>query len=436
MASSFNEKFIVIPHYIPKPSKRRHGTVIGKVRFVVAHDTDNPGATALDHAKHYANTPDAKSVSAHLFVDDKEIRECVPALTAPAEKAWHVLYSVPKDNELYGVNANDAAIGVEYCIGDNIDADKAYAKYVWVIAKICFQFQLDPSKDVVGHFFLDPERRDDPIKGLSRSRRTYEQLLRDIVTEYNECTGNITAPVLNQTVASGTATTAVRLNVRKAPNTRADLVQVLPPNTAVAYTAIIQNGEPVNNNPIWYKDANDNYFWSGGTKQDSNTFVSQPPAAINQPAFSPDQKCFDFIKKWEGLELQAYQDSAGIWTIGYGTILYEDGTPVRKGDVITKERAVLLLQKEVNEKSTAVNAALNATNINQNQYDALVSFSYNVGITGFKNSTLLKRIKNSSSDPTIRDAFLMWDKATVDGQLVEVQGLLNRRKEEADLYFS
>ncbi|HEX5149925.1 MAG TPA: N-acetylmuramoyl-L-alanine amidase [Parafilimonas sp.] len=435
MASSFNEKFVIIPHYIPKPSKRRHGTAIGKVRFVVAHDTGNPGATALNHAKHYTNTPDLKSVSAHLFVDDKEIRECVPALTAPPEKAWHVLYGVPKDNELFGVNANDAAIGVEYCYGDNIDADKAYAKYVWVLAKICFQFQLDPSKDIVGHFFLDPARRNDPVNALALSRRTYDQLLRDVVTEYNECTGNVMPPVINESAEAGTIVTAVRLNVRKAPSTRAEVVQVLPANISVPYVAVIQNGEAVNNNPIWYKDVNENFFWSGGTKQDTNSTLAQPVPVTNFFSLAPDQTCFDFIKKWEGLRLRAYQDSAGIWTIGYGTISYEDGTPVRQDDVITKERAELLLQKEVKEKSIGVNAAVSTIEINQNQYDALVSFAYNVGIGGLKGSTLLKRVKANPSDPAIRDAFMLWDKARVDGQLVVVPGLVNRRKEEADLYF-
>lgn len=263
---SFLDKYNVVQNLIRKPSKRRSGLATNKIRFIVAHDTGNKGSTAANNVTYYTNTPDKESRSAHIFVDDKQIIECVPALTAPPEKAWHVLYSVPKDNELFGVNANDAAIGVEYCYGTNIDADKAYDKYVWVLAKLCFTFQLDPSKDVVGHFFLDPARRDDPVNALAFSRRTYDQLLKDIVTEYNECIGVPVQPALDITQQQGIVVTAVRLNMRKAPNTRAEIIQVLPANTAIPFSAIINNGQSVNNNPLWYKDINGFFFWSGGIK--------------------------------------------------------------------------------------------------------------------------------------------------------------------------
>jgi len=239
-----------------------------EIKFLVAHDTGNKNSTAAGNVKFYINSRDTQSASAHIFVDDKEIIECVPALTGPTEKAWHVLYNVPKDNELYGVNANDAAIGVEYCFGDNIDADKAYEKYLWVLAKLCFQFNLDPAKSIVGHFFLDPARKTDPVTGLAQSRRTYEKLLRDIVDEYNACTGNVPAvanmPVV--TPAAGNVTTTVRLNVRSEPNTRAAVKQVIAAHTVVPYAGIVANGEPINNNPVWYQDANGSFFWSGGVK--------------------------------------------------------------------------------------------------------------------------------------------------------------------------
>lgn len=267
MAGVFKNKFSITPQYLPKPSKRRSGLLISKVKFIVAHDTGNPKSSAAANVRFYINSKDEMSASAHLFVDDKEIIECVPAITAPPEKAWHVLYSVPRDNELYGVNANDAAIGVEYCYGENIDADKAYAKYLWTIAKICFDFELDPAKAIVGHCFLDPKRKTDPVTGLIHSRRTYDQLLRDIVTEYNDCAGIVTAPpALIVKPDAGTVTVAVKLNVRKEPNTRADRVQELAPGTVIEFAGIISNGQPVNNNPVWYKDMNGNYFWSGGVK--------------------------------------------------------------------------------------------------------------------------------------------------------------------------
>jgi lysozyme len=151
---------------------------------------------------------------------------------------------------------------------------------------------------------------------------------------------------------------------------------------------------------------------------------------------TPGSTCFDFIKSREGLKLTAYQDSAGIWTIGYGTIIYEDHTPVKKGDVITLQRAEQLIEGEIIAKSAKVNAALGNARVNQNQYDALVSFAYNVGTGALLSSTLLKLVKANPADPKIRDAFMVWNKAHVNGKLVAVKGLTNRRAAEADLYFS
>jgi N-acetylmuramoyl-L-alanine amidase len=262
----FKEKFIISARYIPKPSKRRSGLMANKIRFLVAHDTGNRNSTATQNVSYYINSKDTESASAHIFVDDKQIIECIPALTGPPEKAWHVLYNVPKDNELYGVNANDAAIGVEYCFGENIDADKAYEKYVWVLAKLCYVFGLDPSRDITGHFFLDPKRKTDPVTGLAQSRRTYDKLLSDIVLEYNECTGKVSAAVLNALAESDTVTTTVRLNLRSQPSTRGSIVETVPANTVLQYDGIIEQGEPVNNNTKWYKTADGKYFWSGGVK--------------------------------------------------------------------------------------------------------------------------------------------------------------------------
>jgi N-acetylmuramoyl-L-alanine amidase len=265
----FNEKFIVTPRYIPAPSRRRAAIPLTQVRFLVAHDTGNPGSSAAANVKFYINTcqtvEPAKTASAHLFVDDKEILECVPALTGTPEKAFHVLKAVTKDNELFGINANDGAVGVEYCYGGNIDADKAYEKYVWVLARLCFQFGLNPAKDIVGHFFLDPARKTDPLTGLAKSRRTYEQLLRDVAKEFEESSGAAlpAAPALPPT---GEVTVTAKLNLRKEASTRSAIVEVVSPGTKLKYTEIVLRGEPVNNNPIWYKRDNGSYFWSGAVK--------------------------------------------------------------------------------------------------------------------------------------------------------------------------
>jgi lysozyme len=151
---------------------------------------------------------------------------------------------------------------------------------------------------------------------------------------------------------------------------------------------------------------------------------------------APDDQCFEFIKDREGLRLKAYQDSAGIWTIGYGSIIYEDKKPVKKGDTITLQRADKLIEREISAKSAKVNAALGNVSVDQNQFNALVSFAYNVGTGALLSSTLLKRVRANPDDPKIRDAFMMWNKAHINGKLVAVKGLTKRRVAEADLYFS
>ena len=240
------------------------------VRFIVAHDTGNPGSTARQNVRFYNNTPNPDRVaSAHLFVDHREIIECIPALTGsgPPEKAYHVLYSVPRDDQLFGVNANDAAIGVEYCYGGSIDADEAYRKYVWVMAFACARFALDPRTSIVGHFVLDPQRKTDPMSGLGQSHRLYEQLLRDVVDEYEACSGNPLDPTHPN--ATGTfprnVTARVRLNIRRGqPNTLAPIHETVQPGTSLIAAAAEPRGQPVNNNPVWYRDPNGNFFWSGG----------------------------------------------------------------------------------------------------------------------------------------------------------------------------
>jgi N-acetylmuramoyl-L-alanine amidase len=276
----FKAKYTITPRYLPAPSKRRSGDAMSPgVRFVVAHDTGNPKSTAAGNVGYFTSSANDMSASAHLFVDDKEIIECVPALTASPEKAWHVRYNVPIDNHMFGLEANDAAIGVEYCYGGNINADEAYRKYIWVIAYICHKFGLNPEKAIVGHFMLDPTRKTDPVSGLAQSRRTYEQLLRDVVAEYHACRGEPpppAQPVPAETAEKGQATATMRLNIRKgAPSTRADVYQVVDAGTKLDYVATVANGEKINGNADWFKDANGNYFWNGGTDK-ADPMAKQP----------------------------------------------------------------------------------------------------------------------------------------------------------------
>ena len=142
---------------------------------------------------------------------------------------------------------------------------------------------------------------------------------------------------------------------------------------------------------------------------------------------TPSQKAIDIIKKWEGCKLTAYQCSAGRWTIGFGSTMYQDGTKVKQGDKISKEKAEKLLMWEVSRKSAIIKA-----NMSQNQFDALCSFSYNVGIGALLDSILYKKVRLNPNDKTIKDEFLRWNR--VKGKVID--GLTNRRIDEAKLYFS
>jgi lysozyme len=132
----------------------------------------------------------------------------------------------------------------------------------------------------------------------------------------------------------------------------------------------------------------------------------------------------NLIKKCEGLRLQAYKCAAGVWTIGYG----HTGN-VKEGDVITQSKADELLAADLVRFESAVNSELQ--NITQNQFDALVSFAFNVGVNAFKTSTLLKKAKLNPADNSIRNEFLKW----VNAGGRPLDGLKKRREQEAELYF-
>jgi len=138
----------------------------------------------------------------------------------------------------------------------------------------------------------------------------------------------------------------------------------------------------------------------------------------------------DIIKKHEGLRLQAYLCPAGVPTIGYGNTFYEDGSRVKMGDRITRDRAEKLLLHVVEAFAVQVDRLITAK-INANQRAALVSFAYNVGIGNLQRSTLLRKVNANPNDPSIRIEFMKWTKAR--GQVL--RGLVVRRQDEANLYF-
>lgn len=133
----------------------------------------------------------------------------------------------------------------------------------------------------------------------------------------------------------------------------------------------------------------------------------------------------NLIKAHEGLRLQAYCCPAGIYTIGYGHT-----AGVRRGDVIDERKAEQLLAEDLKKFEAVVNRE--CPSVNQNQFDALVSFTFNLGETNLRKSTLLKCVKANPNGQNIYTEFLRWNKSK--GEVLP--GLIRRRKAEADLYFS
>ena len=131
------------------------------------------------------------------------------------------------------------------------------------------------------------------------------------------------------------------------------------------------------------------------------------------------------IKEFEGLRLKAYQCPGGVWTIGYGHT-----TGVRPGMVITEAQAEEYLKADLIVFERYLNGLGLA--LNQNQFDALVSFIYNVGTGNFSNSTLLRKVRANPQDNSIMDEFLRW----VYSKGRVLPGLQRRRLDEMKLYFS
>jgi len=131
----------------------------------------------------------------------------------------------------------------------------------------------------------------------------------------------------------------------------------------------------------------------------------------------------DLLKFFEGCELVAYQDSVGVWTIGYG---HTKG--VTPGMTITQEEAEQMLESELTEYEGYVEKYVTVP-LTQNQFDALVVWVYNLGPTNFRNSTLLKEL-NSGNYNAAGTEIKRWNKA--GGKVLA--GLVKRREAEAELF--
>jgi lysozyme len=161
----------------------------------------------------------------------------------------------------------------------------------------------------------------------------------------------------------------------------------------------------------------------------------------------------ELIKHYEGIHdgdlkkigLQPKMCPAGIWTVGYGRALKDENGKWLIGEAgkgkaytmypnLTEEQAEIML----NEDCKIYGDRLNSMDLclSQHEFDALVSFTYNVGFSNFKKSTLLQYILTHNTYDNIKYAFRMWNKARVKGKLIALPGLTLRRESEANMYIN
>ena len=150
--------------------------------------------------------------------------------------------------------------------------------------------------------------------------------------------------------------------------------------------------------------------------------------AIDQMTVSPF--AVDLICGFEGKRLAAYDDGVGVWTIGFGTTVYPNGIKVKKGDTCTEAQAKVYMAHDLKKFELAVNNAVKIP-LNQNQFDALVSLTYNIGTNAFSESTLVKKL-NANDIHGAANQFDVW----VNAGGKRMQGLVNRRVKEKALFLS
>lgn len=135
------------------------------------------------------------------------------------------------------------------------------------------------------------------------------------------------------------------------------------------------------------------------------------------------------IKHFEGYFDKAYQDTGGVWTIGWGTISYPNGTAVKQGDVCNANQATSWLQFDLDDAIRAIDHLVKVP-ISNNSFCALLSFAYNVGDEALATSTLLRRLNTGENINEVAHEFGKWihDNGRV------IAGLVNRRNAEAQLF--
>jgi len=176
--------------------------------------------------------------------------------------------------------------------------------------------------------------------------------------------------------------------------------------------------------------AGDQIIAANGLSIFAQSFGFTLPSLTVTGQWDISEKGYALIRDMEGFRGEAYLDTGGVWTIGFGTIKYPDGSRVRKGDVCTRGQAEVWLKND----SAWVDACLDKhvkVAVSQNHFDALASFVYNIGESAFIKSTMLTLINNSN----FSSAASQFDRWIYDNGK-EIKGLVNRRAKEKTLFLS
>ena len=145
--------------------------------------------------------------------------------------------------------------------------------------------------------------------------------------------------------------------------------------------------------------------------------------------------CTTLLKQFEGFRASPYLDSVGVPTIGYGTIQYPGGEAVQMSDpAITEPQGIQFLDYQLSLKSQVIAPRFQRP-VSLHQGAAMLSLTYNIGSGAFGTSSVLRKF-NAGDIAGAADAFLLWDKGTVDGQLVVIPGLLKRRQAERTYFLT
>lgn len=161
--------------------------------------------------------------------------------------------------------------------------------------------------------------------------------------------------------------------------------------------------------------------------------LTPKPTPIKKP-YTISQVGIDLIKKWEGCKLKAYKDTGGVWTIGYGTI-----ADVKEGMTITLDQAEKVLKSYLLKQDATLNKLLEGVDLlSQEQFDAISSLVYNIGITQFSTSTLLANLKQTDWPKAANQLIRRDSKGVYHGWIYDngkkIEGLINRRKAEKELF--